>query len=99
MIRPRTRANKALDRSRRRISHGFFECYAAARSAWSFRSVRSEGKIGFRYYGISIGSKSEAGNKTPKEEETMTAEKCPRGWDAARVQRVLEYYESQTDEE
>lgn len=61
--------------------------------------MRSEGKIGFRYYGISIGSKSEAGNTTPKEEETMTAEKCPRGWDAARVQRVLEYYESQTDEE
>ena len=29
----------------------------------------------------------------------MTAEKYPRGWDEARVRRVLEYYESQSDEE
>lgn len=29
----------------------------------------------------------------------MTTEKYPRGWNAARVQRVLEHYESQTDEE
>ena len=29
----------------------------------------------------------------------MTTEKYPRGWNEARVQRVLEYYESQTDEE
>lgn len=29
----------------------------------------------------------------------MTTEKYPRGWNEARVQRVIEYYESQTDEE
>lgn len=29
----------------------------------------------------------------------MTSEKYPRGWNEARVQRVLEHYESQTDEE
>ncbi len=29
----------------------------------------------------------------------MTSEKYPRGWSEARVRRVLEYYESQTDEE
>lgn len=29
----------------------------------------------------------------------MTNEKYPRGWNEARVRRVLEYYESQSDEE
>ena len=29
----------------------------------------------------------------------MSAEKYPRGWNEARVHRVLEYYESQSDEE
>jgi len=29
----------------------------------------------------------------------MTAEKYLRGWNQARVRRVLEYYESQSDEE
>jgi hypothetical protein len=29
----------------------------------------------------------------------MTTQKYPRGWNEARVQRVLDYYESQTDEE
>jgi Tfp pilus assembly protein PilF len=29
----------------------------------------------------------------------MSIEKYPRGWNEARVQRVLEYYESQSDEE
>ena len=29
----------------------------------------------------------------------MTPQKYPRGWNEARVQRVLEFYESQTDEE
>ena len=29
----------------------------------------------------------------------MTTQRYPRGWNQARVQRVLEYYESQTDEE
>ncbi len=29
----------------------------------------------------------------------MTSEKYPSGWNEARVRRVLEYYESQTDEE
>jgi len=29
----------------------------------------------------------------------MTTERYPRGWTQARVQRALEYYESQTDEE
>jgi len=29
----------------------------------------------------------------------MTTERYPRGWNQARVQRALEYYESQTDEE
>ena len=29
----------------------------------------------------------------------MTTEKYSRGWNEARVRRVLEYYESQTDEE
>jgi len=29
----------------------------------------------------------------------MSKEKYPRGWNKARVQRVLDYYESQTDEE
>ena len=29
----------------------------------------------------------------------MSSEKYPRGWNEARVRRVLEYYESQTDEE
>ena len=29
----------------------------------------------------------------------MTAEKYPRGWSEARVRRVLEHYESQSDEE
>jgi hypothetical protein len=29
----------------------------------------------------------------------MTAKKYPRGWNEARVRRVLEYYESQSDEE
>ena len=29
----------------------------------------------------------------------MSAEKYPRGWNQARVRRVLEYYESQSDEE
>jgi hypothetical protein len=29
----------------------------------------------------------------------MSAEKYPRGWNEARVRRVLEYYESQSDEE
>jgi hypothetical protein len=29
----------------------------------------------------------------------MTTKKYPRGWNEARVRRVLEHYESQTDEE
>jgi len=29
----------------------------------------------------------------------MTAEKYPRGWNEGRVRRVLEYYDSQSDEE
>jgi hypothetical protein len=29
----------------------------------------------------------------------MSAEKYPRGWNEARVRRVLDHYESQTDEE
>jgi hypothetical protein len=29
----------------------------------------------------------------------MTAAKYPRGWNEARIRRLLEYYESQTDEE
>jgi len=29
----------------------------------------------------------------------MSAEKYPRGWNEARVRRVLEYYESQSDQE
>ncbi len=29
----------------------------------------------------------------------MTAKKYPRGWNEGRVRRVLEYYESQSDEE
>jgi len=29
----------------------------------------------------------------------MTKQKYPRGWNEARVRRVLEYYESQSDEE
>jgi hypothetical protein len=29
----------------------------------------------------------------------MSAEKYPRGWNEARVRRVLEFYESQSDEE
>ena len=29
----------------------------------------------------------------------MTTERYPRGWNKVRVQRVLEYYEAQTDEE
>ena len=29
----------------------------------------------------------------------MTNEKYPRGWNEARIRRVLEYYESQSDEE
>jgi hypothetical protein len=29
----------------------------------------------------------------------MSAGKYPRGWDEARVRRVLQHYESQTDEE
>jgi hypothetical protein len=29
----------------------------------------------------------------------MTNEKYPRGWNEGRVRRVLEYYESQSDEE
>ena len=29
----------------------------------------------------------------------MTTQKYPHGWNKARIQRVLEYYESQTDEE
>lgn len=29
----------------------------------------------------------------------MSAEKYPRGWNEARVRRVLKYYESQSDEE
>ena len=29
----------------------------------------------------------------------MTTKKYPRGWNEARVRRVIEHYESQTDEE
>jgi len=29
----------------------------------------------------------------------MTASKFPKGWDEARVRRVLEHYEGQTEEE
>ena len=29
----------------------------------------------------------------------MTTKKYPRGWNEARIRRVLKYYESQTDEE
>ena len=29
----------------------------------------------------------------------MTTEKYPRGWNQTRVRQVLEYYESQSDEE
>ena len=29
----------------------------------------------------------------------MSAEKYPRGWNEARVRRVLDYYESQSDQE
>jgi hypothetical protein len=31
--------------------------------------------------------------------QARSAEKYPRGWNEARVRRVLEYYESQSDEE
>ena len=41
----------------------------------------------------------EAGNPAKAKEETMTDEKYAPGWNEARVRRVLEYYESQSDEE
>src|SRR5437879_12946227 len=44
-------------------------------------------------------SEGKAGNPPQTKEKTMSAEKYPRGWNEARVRRVLEYYESQTDEE
>jgi hypothetical protein len=36
---------------------------------------------------------------TPQEEETMREAKFPAGWDEARVRRVLEHYEQQSEEE
>jgi hypothetical protein len=36
---------------------------------------------------------------TPQEEETMRQAKFPAGWDEARVRRVLEHYEQQSEEE
>ena len=36
---------------------------------------------------------------SPTPEEAMSQSRFPEGWDAARVQRVLQHYEQQTDEE
>lgn len=47
-------------------------------------------------------TKQEAGVKStsaPAQEKVMTQPKFPDGWDAERVQRVLEHYEAQSDEE
>jgi len=41
----------------------------------------------------------EASSPPQTKEKTMTSEKYPSGWNEARVRRVLDYYESQTDEE
>jgi hypothetical protein len=46
-----------------------------------------------------LGPKGQAGHTPQEKEETMTTERYPRGWNKAKVQRVLEHYESQTDEE
>lgn len=44
------------------------------------------------------GSQGTEGAATPAE-EIMKATKYPAGWDEARVRRVLDHYEQQTDEE
>jgi hypothetical protein len=42
----------------------------------------------------------QASTLAPPEEETMSKQShFPPGWDEARVRRVLEHYESQSDEE
>jgi len=39
------------------------------------------------------------GIPAPKAVEDMTKTRFPKGWDEARVRRVLEHYETQSDEE
>jgi hypothetical protein len=46
-----------------------------------------------------LDPEGEAGNPPGEKEETMTTEKHPPRWNEARIRRVLEYYESQSDEE
>ncbi|OFV93625.1 MAG: hypothetical protein A3F68_07745 [Acidobacteria bacterium RIFCSPLOWO2_12_FULL_54_10] len=60
---------------------------------------RSRPQFRFRHISIGTGFEGEAGNPPQAKEETMTNEKYPRGWNEARVRRILEYYESQSDEE
>jgi hypothetical protein len=38
-------------------------------------------------------------SKTPTKERAMNDQRLPAGWDAERVQRVLDHYENQTDDE
>src|ERR1700730_8610515 len=56
-------------------------------------------ELGFRHNSIRTGSEGEAGNPPSTKEEKMTAATYPRGWNQDRVRRVVEYYESQSDEE
>lgn len=46
----------------------------------------------------SLGKSSQGASSAPTE-ETMKQANFPPGWDEARVRRVLDYYEQQSDDE
>jgi hypothetical protein len=46
-----------------------------------------------------VTSGLKGGPQAAAQETTMKKERFPPGWDAQRVQRVLEHYESQTEDE
>lgn len=49
--------------------------------------------------GVRVASKSKTGCQTQGKEKVMRKNKYPNGWSEARIRKVIEYYDSQTDEE
>jgi hypothetical protein len=78
------------------------ECYRSNRrgtiSESNLRSSRRP-RLRLRCHGARARDESETGPPPKTKKETMSAQKYPPGWNESRVRRVIEYYESQSDEE
>jgi hypothetical protein len=58
-----------------------------------------EAEFGLLYHRLRSWPEGLVGVSAPPKEETMSDSKYPAGWDQTRVNRILEHYESQADDE